>query len=148
MDVYWTYHVLGEFSQVRQQAGMEMNSRIDTHVGNRVRMAREFRGFRSEELARRLGLSLLELTSLERGDIRFDPGCLSRAAKALRARPELFFAGTDESDETSSFVCFESNLAHANDNGGRELCDYCDIDSADPARPADPQIPRTPRCLR
>lgn len=66
---------------------------VDVHVGERVRMTREFRGLAGEELARALGVSSAQLDRYERGVERFSSVHLVLAARRLDVKPSFFFNG-------------------------------------------------------
>jgi Zn-dependent peptidase ImmA (M78 family)/DNA-binding XRE family transcriptional regulator len=66
-----------------------------TFGGERLKTAREFKGWSKEELARRTGLTGAAIGQFERGDITPNTGTLTRLSEALDVPIAFFSAGAD-----------------------------------------------------
>lgn len=71
---------------------MDSRSSVDTHIGLKVRCAREAQGFTARRFADALGLTVGELHLFERGADRLGPTLLFKAARTLSLDLKEFFS--------------------------------------------------------
>jgi len=69
---------------------------IDKHVGLRLQMLREARGFSAEALVRAVGVSIDRLVRFEEGRERINVDDMRRLCEALGVTPAAFFRGLNE----------------------------------------------------
>jgi transcriptional regulator with XRE-family HTH domain len=96
-----------------------MSSKVDVHVGGRVRRTRQFRGLELIELADRVGISASQLYRYEEGVERFQPEHLLKVAKIVGVNPSFFFNGLKGEARREAIPVAErysALAAHVNDN--------------------------------
>ncbi len=71
-------------------------SRVDVHVGGRIRMRRRVSGLGQEDLAQALGLTLQQIQAYERGSDRVSASNLFNVAAVLQVPVGYFFEGLPE----------------------------------------------------
>lgn len=71
--------------------------------GDRLQLAREFRGWTKEELGRQVGLSGAAVGQFERGDATPNTGTLERLAAALAVPVAFFAAGADSGSDLGAY---------------------------------------------
>lgn len=69
------------------------SSKVDRHVGARLRQRRELNGMSQELLAEQIGVSFQQLQKYETGVNRISAGRLYAIAKALKVSTEFFYLG-------------------------------------------------------
>lgn len=75
------------------RSSVDVHSSIDTHIGTKVRCAREAQNFTIEYFADALGITFDELFLFESGVERLGPMLLFKAAKILSIDLKVFFNG-------------------------------------------------------
>jgi transcriptional regulator with XRE-family HTH domain len=68
-------------------------TRMDKHVGSKIRVRRQVLGISQRKLARALGVSFQQIQKYENGTDRIGAGRLQQLSQALRAPPAFFFQG-------------------------------------------------------
>jgi transcriptional regulator with XRE-family HTH domain len=68
-------------------------TRMDKHVGSKIRVRRQVLGISQRKLARALGVSFQQIEKYENGTDRIGAGRLQQLSQALRAPPAFFFQG-------------------------------------------------------
>ncbi|MDE2110515.1 MAG: helix-turn-helix transcriptional regulator [Alphaproteobacteria bacterium] len=71
-------------------------TRIDMHVGSRLRLRRMTLGMPQERLAQALGVSFQQVQKYEKGANRISAGRLYMVAQILGTNVSYFFSGADE----------------------------------------------------
>ena len=66
-------------------------TRMDKHVGSKIRVRRQVLGISQRKLARALGVSFQQIQKYENGTDRIGAGRLQQLSQALRAPPAFFF---------------------------------------------------------
>ena len=74
-------------------------SRLEEHMGARIKARRELMGLSEEALAKRSGLPLMRLQAYEAGLRRVISDDLFRLCKALETSPATFLAGIPDPKE-------------------------------------------------
>lgn len=77
---------------------------VDAHVGARIRMHRNLRGYSQGELAAALGLTFQQVQKYERGANRISASMLYVTASFLRAPVTAFFEGLPDPRDEDGFV--------------------------------------------
>jgi transcriptional regulator with XRE-family HTH domain len=65
-------------------------TRMDKHVGSKIRVRRQVLGISQRKLARALGVSFQQIEKYENGTDRIGAGRLQQLSQALRAPPAFF----------------------------------------------------------
>src|SRR5215813_4430145 len=68
-------------------------TRVDKHVGSKIRVRRQALGISQRKLAHALGVSFQQIQRYENGTDRIGAGRLQQLSQALRAPPAFFFQG-------------------------------------------------------
>jgi DNA-binding transcriptional regulator YiaG len=76
-------------------------SPIDIWIGGRVRVKLTSRGMSQQEFCMLLGIGRSDLTAFEAGAKRINANLLFRIAKSLDVRPDYFFRGYAEEQQTA-----------------------------------------------
>ncbi len=71
------------------------SSKVDGHVGRRVRERRNALGMSQEKLAAALGISFQQIQKYEKGANRVSAGRLYAMAQRLNVTPDYFFEGVE-----------------------------------------------------
>lgn len=71
----------------------EMRREVDRHVGRRLRVAREFRGYSQNELSKEIDLSFQQVQKYERGDDRISAGLIYDLSHILKLPLAYFYKG-------------------------------------------------------
>ena len=86
---------------------------VDVHVGNRMRMRRQFIGMSQEKLGELLGITFQQVQKYEKGSNRISASRLYYAAKTLGVPVQFFFdelpggegrGGLEEPDENDNIL--------------------------------------------
>lgn len=81
--------------------GKEMGSRINTHLGRQIKLARLEQNKSRERFASEVGLSMSQLEKFESGEVHIGSANLLNFAKALDVPVYSFFSGLEGKEKNS-----------------------------------------------
>lgn len=79
-----------------------LKSKVDAHVGQRIRELRSLRGISQEKLGQRIGIKFQQVQRYEAGKNRVSASKLFEIADVLSVEPADFFRGLGQEPELAS----------------------------------------------